>query len=288
MSTKGRSHSGTVGRMAFWNGLGLAIALVLPMPASAAPPGAATLAVGLVGQGQFGTIKGRLVWGGAEVPQPIVDVQQGKATRDPEICAKDGPILSRDITIDPKTKGVANGFAYVVRPKGANPEAVQSLISAHPKVELDQIACQFMPYTLAMHQDQVLVIKSSDPKSHNVRFNSFGNGSANEILAPKGQLEKRLVAERFPITLACDIHPWMKGYLMVFDHPFFTITGTDGSFELKGVPAGEQNLVVRQENVGWVTPGVGKGMPVTVKAGGVTDVGEIKVDPATLKVKVAP
>jgi hypothetical protein len=283
MRTTGRAGWRTIGRLAFLNGLGLAVALAFSVPATAGAPVAGIVAAGLVGQGQFGTIKGRLVWGGAELPPVKVDVEQGKAPTGQEICTKNQAILSREIVVDPKTKGVANGYAYIVRPKGANPEAVKELIAKNPTVALDQIDCRFMPYTLAMHQDQTLVIKSSDPVSHNVRFNSFGNGASNEIMAPKGKSEKKLVAERFPITLLCDIHPWMKGYIMVFDHPFFTITGPDGSFEIKGVPAGEQNLVVRQENVGWITPGVGRGMPVTVKAGEVTDVGEIKVDPDKVK-----
>src|SRR5262249_41922444 len=101
--------------------------------------------------------------------------------------------------------------------------------------------------------------------------------------SPNGELKKKLVAEKRPIPLACDIHPWMKGHIMVFDHPFFAVTGPDGSFEIRGVPAGEQNLVVWQSNVGFVTPGLLKGMPVKVEAGKVRDVGAIKLDPAKVK-----
>jgi hypothetical protein len=65
----------------------------------------------------------------------------------------------------------------------------------------------------------------------------------------------------------------MKAYVMVFDHPFFATTAPDGSFEIKGVPAGEQSLVLWQEKVGYVNPEKAKGMSVTVRAGEVTDVG---------------
>ena len=84
---------------------------------------------------------------------------------------------------------------------------------------------------------------------------------------PGGQLELKLVAERLPIKLNCDIHPWMKCYVMVFDHPFFATTAKDGSFEIKGVPAGTQNLVLWQENVGYANPGAGRGMPVDREGG---------------------
>jgi len=64
---------------------------------------------------------------------------------------------------------------------------------------------------------------------------------------------------------------------MIFDHPFFAVTGEDGSFEIKGVPAGSQNLVIWQEATGYVTPGMARGMPVNVEAGKTTDVGTIRL-----------
>ncbi len=70
----------------------------------------------------------------------------------------------------------------------------------------------------------------------------------------------------------------MKSYVMVFDHPFFATTAQDGRFEIKGVPAGTQNLVLWQEKVGYATPGAGRGMPIEVKAGEVKDVGDIVLD----------
>jgi len=247
-------------------------------------PGLGLLAAEPAGQAEYGTVKGRLVWGGDNPPPPTNAVEKGQAPRDADVCAKDKPIPARDLVVDPKSKGVAYGFAYIVRPKGSNPEAVQNLISKAPKVELDQKNCAFEPYVLPMHQDQVLVIKSTDPKNHNVRYSGFNNGGFNQIVGPGAQMEVKLTAERFPIVLACDIHPWMKGYIMVFDHPFFATTASDGSFEIKGVPAGDQNLIVWQETVGFVTPGLSRGMPVKVRAGEVTDVGDVKLDPAKVKV----
>jgi len=250
--------------------------------ATAAPP-VALIAASFPAQSDYGSIKGRLVWGGADVPAAKVLVAKGMATKDPEVCGKAAAVISRELAVDPKTKGVAFGFAYLVKPKGTNSEAVKSLLAKRPKVELDQKNCEFLPYALAIHQDQTLVIKSSDPVNHNVRYAAFTNPSFNQILAPQGELEAKLVAERRPIVVACDIHSWMKAYLMVFDHPFFAVTAEDGSFEIKGVPAGEQNLVLWQEKVGYVNPEKAKGTPVAVKAGEVTDVGSITINPAQVK-----
>jgi hypothetical protein len=246
-----------------------------PSGVSAAPPV----------QGQYGTIKGRLVWGGAAVPTLPPLVKAGdQNVKDAAVCAATD-LPDRRLAIDPSTKGVRYGFAYLVRPKGANAAAVKELVSKAPKAEIDQKNCEFLPRCLALHKDQVVVFKSSDPVGHNVRYTGFTNPAKNVALPPNGSTEAKLVPEARPLPLNCDIHPWMKGWMMVFDHPFFAVTSEDGSFEITGVPAGAQNLVVWQEETGYVTSGAAKGQAVTVKAGETTNVGEIKLDPAKVKKK---
>ncbi len=246
-----------------------------------------SLGVTLAAEGEYGTIKGRLVWGGSDVPSARALIEKGRAQRDPEICAREAAIPNRELVVDPKTKGVVYGFAYLIKPKGSNPGAVKELLARSPKAELDQKNCEFLPYVLAIHQDQTLVIKSSDPVNHNVRYAAFANSPFNQIMAPKGEIEVKLVAERRPIVVACDIHSWMKAYIMVFDHPFFAVTGADGAFEIKGVPAGEQNLVLWQERVGYVgftdPAKKAQGMAVTIRAGEVTDLGSVAIDPSQVK-----
>jgi plastocyanin len=248
--------------------------------AVAAPPAAGTLlplAGASVGQSGFGTIKGRLVWNGA-MPAP----KALSTDKDPEVCGKP-PIFDRGFAVDAKTKGIKHGIAYLVAPKGKNPDAEKALLAKAANVEIDQKNCEFIPYTLAMHKDQTLVFKSSDPVNHNIRYTGFANGGFNQMLGPNASLERKLVAEKRVMPLACDIHPWMKGFVMVLDHPFFAITGEDGSFEIQGVPAGVQNVVVWQDKVGYVTAGLGRGTAVTVPAGGSVDIGEVKLDPAKVK-----
>jgi hypothetical protein len=260
--------------------LGLALTLMTAGRVSAATLPSATLGASLLGQGEYGTITGRLVWGGDEAPAPKVLEPLGKASKDPNVCAKNAAILDRAVIVDPKTNGVAYGLAYLVRPKGSNPEAVKELLAKHPQAVLDQKNCEFEPFVLPMHQDQTLLIKTSDPViSHNVRMSAFTNPGANQTLVPGGKLQLKLVPERRPISMACDIHPWMKSWVLVCDHPFFATTAADGSFEIKGVPAGPQKLILWHANAGYVTPGAGAGTPVEVKAGKVMDIGEIKLDP---------
>jgi hypothetical protein len=257
---------------------------LLAAPAVAAVP-VGTLAASLPGQGNYGTIKGKLVWGGSETPTPTALQEQGKAAKDPNVCAKDAPILDRSLVVDPKSKGVRYGFAYLVSPKGSNPDAAKALLEKQPTVDIDQKNCEFIPHSAAMMagpQGQKLVLKSSDATGHNVHFGAFTN-NLNQMLPPNGQLSPTITPERRPIAVTCDIHPWMKANLMAFDHPFFAVTGEDGSFEIIGVPAGAQQLVIWQERVGYVTTGGTKGMAVEVKPGSVTDIGAIVLDPNKVK-----
>src|SRR5262249_25826642 len=115
-----RTGRGRLGLSCFLACLALTIPLVLPLSGQAAAPAVATRAAGLAGQGHFGTSKGRLVWGGDAIPPVRVLAEVGKAQKDPNVCARDKPILSREVNVDPKTKGVAFGFAYLTRPKGRN------------------------------------------------------------------------------------------------------------------------------------------------------------------------
>lgn len=263
---------------------GLIAALSLVAGSTGSVSGA-SLPSGLVASvavSQYGTIKGRLIYGGETAPAAKVIVPVGGASKDPTVCAAKTAIVSDALNVDPKTLGVEYGVAYLVRPKGTNPEAAKKLVDQHATVEIDQKNCRFSPYTTAMFQDQTITFKSADPVGHNVHMTGFNN-SFNQMVAAGTKLEQKVTAERRAVTLTCDIHPWMLGYVWIFDHPFFAVTKADGSFEITGVPPGMQSLVVWQGSVGYASEKGASGMKIEVKEGETTDVGDIKLDPAKVK-----
>lgn len=232
---------------------------------------------------QTGSIKGKIVLGGAAPTLAPVVKKGDSAVKDPAVCA----------VVDIPNEGlvttgnaVANVVVYLNSPTAKNPEMEAAIVAKAAQVEIDQKNCKFIPHVSAIHTKQQLVFKSSDSVNHNVRYSAFTNPPFNQILAPLAKtMPLKLVPERRPLPLACDIHPWMKGYLMVFNHPFFVVTGADGTFEIKGIPAGAHKVVAWQESSGYVTQGAAAGQAVTVKAGEATDLGEIKIDVAKLKIQ---
>lgn len=250
------------------------IRLVCLPGAAAAPPD----------QGdRYGSIRGRLIWAGAEIPR-FKDLQpQGRAERDPQVCAQTRAIPDKALIIDARSKGIRDAIAYLGNPQGAFLEIEKAFIAATPKVTVDQKNCEFLPRITAMHEDQELVFTSSDRVVHNIHLSPLKNEGLNRLMPPEGQLRVRLLAERRAIPVQCGLHPWMQASIRVFDHPFFAKTGKDGAFEIARIPPGEQRLIVWHERAGYLTEGKSWGMVVTVSAGEVSDVGAIQVAPEAIK-----
>lgn len=244
------------------------------------------------GDGDWGTIKGRITWGGDKLP-PQEDIKipadnpasaqclqanKGKAPKDEKWVIK------------ADNKGIKNVFVWLVPDDG--PKSKKA-IPIHPslkdipkdkeKVEIDQPACSFIPHVLGLREGQVLLVKNSAPFPHNFKYTGnplTKNAGGNPLLPPGAETEITLVADRLPILVECNIHPWMRGYIRVFNHPYFAVTDENGAFELKNAPAGSFRLMVWHGAAGWKGGVEGKdGAPVTIKAGGTTDLGMVAFPP---------
>jgi len=240
-------------------------------------------------QQEWGTIKGQITFGGPVPEQKPINLG---ANADKEVCEKNGPVQAHDWVVNPKNKGLKNAFIWVAV---ANPKAkgAAAKLPIHPNLKkvpadvipIDQPACAFIPHALAIREGQDLLAKNSSTISHNFKYTGNPNEPANagnNFLMPPGSQKKieGLVADRLPIQIECNIHPWMKGWVRVFDHPYFAVTDADGKFEIKDAPAGNYRVMIWHGTGGWLGGAEGRnGRPVMIKAGDNNDLGTLEYPP---------
>ena len=122
---------------------------------------------------------------------------------------------------------------------------------------LDQQGCQYRPHVSGMMTGQKLVIRNSDPTLHNVHAMPQVNKEFNQGQPFQGmELEHVFDQPEVMIRFKCDVHPWMSSYMAVLDHPFFGVSGDDGSFSIAGLPAGDYVLEAWHEELGTRTSSV--------------------------------
>jgi plastocyanin len=131
-------------------------------------------------------------------------------------------------------------------------------------VLVDQVGCHYTPHVFAVMAGQPLTIRSSDAGTqHNVHYVGTVDTSLEDNFSMSASTKQRTFTSPDWIMFKCDVHPWMKAWCSVKSHPFFAVTGEDGTFTIKNAPAGKQKLVVHHEN-----PKLGdQTIEVTVEAG---------------------
>jgi plastocyanin len=130
-------------------------------------------------------------------------------------------------------------------------------------VKIDQTGCQYVPHVVAVTTHTPVQIHNSDSATHNSTAITNANMPWNETQnVGSPAVQKVFTVPEISLALKCNIHPWMKMFVAVFSHPYFQVTGSDGSFTLKNVPPGSYTLSAWQEHYGTIE------QPITVTAQG--------------------
>lgn len=197
------------------------------------------------------SLKGTVKFQGSAPKPARIDMSQ-----DP-LCAKahSGPATTEDIVVGPD-EGLANVVIYV-----SDGLAGKTFQPPQQPAVLEQKGCQYKPHVLALQTTQKFSVVNSDETTHNIHPNPTNNREWN-MTQPHGMpLEQSFAREEVAIPVKCNVHPWMKGYIAVFKHPYFAVSDKSGNFDLKDLPPGTYTITAWQEKLGTQT------QKVTIGAG---------------------
>ena len=189
----------------------------------------AMLAIVLVGMGgaeaaDTGIITGKVVYASDPPPAKKIEITKNK-----EKCGTEKVL--EEIVVGPD-----RGLRWVVVSlEGAEWNAEAPEVQG---IQLDQSGCRFVPHVLVVPTDVDLSVLNSDGILHNVHTYSKANLPMNRAQPAFLKKMRLKFGEAEVIRVACDVHNWMGGYIVVAGHPYYAITDADGSFEMTDVPAG--------------------------------------------------
>lgn len=217
-------------------------------PPPAAPPGKA------VDPTTVGAISGRVTFSGA--PPAAVAI---KMDSDPACVSGTSPNPQTDAVLVGNDGALANVFVYVK--DGLDPD--YAFAPPATSAILDQDGCHYKPRVLGVRVGQTIEISNSDPTFHNVHALPITNPEFNRGLPTEGSKMTRTFTEpEVMVRFKCDVHGWMMAHVGVLPHPYFAVTGVDGSFSLAGVPPGTYMIEAWHERFGT------RSMQVTVATSG--------------------
>jgi hypothetical protein len=155
------------------------------------------------------------------------------------VCVKkhSGPVYTEDGEVN-SNGTLPNVFVYVK--DGADQ---YSFPTPSDPVTLDQDGCMYKPHVLGIMVGQDFRVVSSDPTTHNIHPMPMSNREWNMSQAPGAMpIDQKFARPEIMIPVKCNQHPWMRAYLGVMKNPFYAVTGSDGSFTLKGLPPGDYTI----------------------------------------------
>jgi hypothetical protein len=202
-------------------------------PAASAPP---------IDTANAGTLTGKVAFTGTKPTMRSIDMGAVPACQRQHASE---PARYEEVVVNDNNT-LRNVFVWV---KSGLPDR-QWPTPAEP-VKLDQHSCMYKPHVIGVMANQPIDILNSDPTNHNIHPTPKVNREWNESQPPKGEKKtKSFPRQEVMIPVKCNVHPWMKAYIGVVSHPYFAVTGEDGTFSIKDLPPGSYTVEAWHEKFG--------------------------------------
>ena len=244
------------------------------------------LSVSSVFAQETGTIKVQFKYGGSAFDPAAIDVN-----KDVDFCGKH-KLVSEKLLIDKTSNGIKNVVLHVYTGRGGSKLPAMKLEAK--KVTLANDKCRFEPRVVVLAVGDTLEITNPDAVGHNANLNFFAN-TAQNITIPPAAKKEILIEKPEPgvIPIDCNIHPWMRAYAVVLDHPFAGVSDAEGMLEIKGLPAGEKLMfrisheaaesAIKEVTIGGKIEALKKNLVELMVKPGMNDLGTITIPADALK-----
>jgi hypothetical protein len=184
-----------------------------------------------------GSIEGVVQFVGANVPKdPILTLSSETKYCGQSLSA--GKYLIKD-------KKIQNAVVYIEEIKAGKAIPSQS-------ITLTNIKCAFEPHVAVGFKGGKIIQKNDDPIFHNIHTYLNGKTMFNIGLPEKGSSVEKPMLRPGLMEVTCDSHPWMHGFVQIFEHPYASVTNANGEFSIKDIPAGSYTIEAWHEGLGKV------------------------------------
>jgi plastocyanin len=188
-----------------------------------------------------GSLTGTIRYTGRKPARKMIDMSGDPAC----VEAHHGKAYDESLVVNPNGT-LANVFVYIK--SGLEGKTFETPVAP---VTIDQKGCWFHPRVLGIQVGQRLQVINSDPVTHNIhpmaQINREWNHSQGEGDPP---LARKFLKPEVMIRVKCNIHSWMHAFIGVVDHPYYAVTGADGSFHIDHIPPGDYVIEAWQETLG--------------------------------------
>ncbi len=186
---------------------------------------------------QGGGIRGVVRWGAKVIPgRQVLTINKNT-----DFCGK--TFLDDALLVNPDNRGIQNVVVYLEDiTKGRSPQ------SRHVNVIK---GCQFHPRVMGAVKGELIGFRHDDFITHNIHLFRFeNNATLLNFGLPIHRWQQTIIRKNSRagiFRLQCDIHTHMNGLIVSLEHDYFSVTNSDGKFEIDQIPPGIYRIVAFQE-----------------------------------------